>query len=249
MSNELKDLSISYPFMPVAVQPAFFRNVKYMRIVVILPAGQPVNLAKNGDYIVAMLTGFDATTAHVRVTCSAYGYSENYNVPIVWSGIPTGNNWMYVEGDIEWPQDAPEAGYRIHPSCLVFQQMAPILKIEKSDSGLPPVIIQQDDDDTISPYMLDTDMFQWDDILELENGHNVEVSGSSDSIVFTAAAGIGKGVFPVKFYTQADNLAGKRGVGMHSINGRTGDVLIHGDRSVEVDTVGNTVTITAVNQD
>jgi hypothetical protein len=97
--------------------------------------------------------------------------------------------------------------------------------------------------------MFDTDMFQWDDILELENGHNVEISGGSDSIVFTAAAGIGKGVFPVKFYTQADNLAGKRGVGMHSINGRTGDVLIHGDRSVEVDTVGNTVTITAVNQD
>ena len=247
MYNELKDLSISYPFMPVAVQPAFFRNVKYMRIVVILPAMQPANLSKNGDHIVATLTGFDSEYAHVRIACAAYDYDEVYDVPIVRSGIPIGNNWMYVEGDIAWPS-GNEEGFRIHPSCLIFQQEAPILKIEKPDSGLPPVIIQQDDDDTISPYMLDTDMFQWDDILELENGHNVEVSGGSDSVVFTAAAGIGKGIFPVKFYTQADNLSGKRGVGMHSINGRTGDVLIHGDRSVEVNTTGNTVTISAVNQ-
>ena len=149
MSNELKDLSVSYPFMPVAVQPAFFRNVKYMRIVVVLPAMQPAALAKNGDYITAMLTGFDAEYAHVRIVCTAYGYSENYDVPIIRSGIPTGNNWMYVEGDIVWPQDAPVSGYRIHPSCLTFQQNAPMLAIEGSTSGLPPVIIQQDDDDTV----------------------------------------------------------------------------------------------------
>lgn len=249
MLTELKDMSISYPFLPIAQQPDFFRNVKYMRVVVVLPAMQPINMNKNGDFIKAALVGIaDPMIALVRVTCPAYDYEENIQVPIFYEQMPKGYSWMYADGSPEWPYNFPEEGYRIHPSCLVFQQAAPLLKIEGTTSGLPPVIIQMDDDDTVSPYMLDTDLFQYDDTLELENGHNVEVSGNSSAIVFMAAAGIGRGIFQAKPYTQADNLAGKRGVGMRSINGLTGNVLMHGDRSVEVDMTGNTVMITAVNQ-
>ena len=236
MLNDLKDLNISYPFMPVEETPAFFTAVKNMRIIIELPAMQPTVADRNGDFITAYLTGIVGSTATVHVVCHWYGYNENIDVPIVYGGIPTGNNWMYALDAVTWPENAPEEGYRIHPACLAFQQKAPTLYIEGSTTGTPPIVTypEDPDDEYMSPYLLDTDMIAWEDWLELENGHNVEVSGSSDSVVFTGAVGIGKGVFPAKPYVTDDDWSYKKGLGIRSINGLTGDVLILGERSVDV---------------
>lgn len=234
MLNDLKDLNISYPFMPVASMPEFFGNVKNMRVLIELPAMQPVDNGKNGDFITAILKGFhnaDGDKARVHIVCASYGYAEDIEVPVFYGTLPTGNSWLYTDGPVPMTLDM---NYRIHPSCLIFQQLAPVLHLEMPSSGLPPVDVKLEDDDVLSPYMLDTDLFTWDDWLELVNGNNVEVSGSSDSVVFMGAAGIGRGTFPVSPYTTDSSVNGRRGVGLRSINGLAGNVLIQPDRSVDI---------------
>lgn len=237
MRNNLKDLYVSYPFMPVASAPDWFRNVKFLRVTVILPAGMPYALEANGDYIQATLIAISASTAYIRVRCPMYAWNHMYEVPVFTGGIPTGNSYVYTE---EALPELSGLSYRIHPSCLVFQQIAPALKIEGPDGSQTPVMHLTDyNNGEYSQWLYFSRLYDLaDGVLQLTNGNNVEVSGSSDSVLFTGTPGAGRGVMQNKPYAVADNDSSFNGVlgkGLKSINGHTGNVLLQGTGVVVVE--------------
>ena len=64
MLESLKDLYISYPFLPTANPPEFFKQVKDVRLVLELPATDVLlgyKNSRNGNYIRVWLTGFVQT--------------------------------------------------------------------------------------------------------------------------------------------------------------------------------------------
>ena len=250
MRNNLKELYVSYPFMPVDVMPDWFGSVKFMRITVVLPARQPVNMQMNGDFIKATLISISQTTAQVRVECAQYGYNEVQPVDVFTGGIPYGNSYIYTDGALP---TATGLSYRIHPGCLVFQQTAPALRMERWVSEQTPAMklrLVFDNDQKIEgiPQWVasgDTGMASIEGSLVLEDGQNVEVSGSSGNVVFTGAAGAGKGIWKDDPRDISDaSYNGYRGIGLRTINGHSGNVLIRGDRSVEIDPAeGTTIAI------
>lgn len=251
MFNDQRDLYVSYPFMPVDSMPDWFGHVKYMRVAVTLPAMQPMALGKNGDFIKATLTTLYAMQAVVHVECAAYGVIQNGSVvpwetditiPIVIGGIPVGNSYMYADRALPLLNNL---NYRIHPECLLFQQMAPALRITGSTSGQPPEVTLEYASGSVSQWIAEDALEDYliDSVLWLENGHNVEVAKTQDAIVFTGSPGAGKGTWaeaPVTGGTTYDGFAGEA---LKSINGHTGNVLLQGDKSVDVRITGNTILI------
>lgn len=248
MRNNLKELYVSYPFMPVDVMPDWFGNVKFMRITVVLPASQPVDLQMNGDFIKATLVSISQTTAQVRVECTQYDYDRLQSIPVFTGGIPVGNSYLYTEGALP---TATGLSYRIHPGCLVFQQIAPALRMERWLSEQTPAMKLRlnivDGDKEVHQWVgnTETGMASIGSSLVIEDGQNVEVSGSSGNVVFTGAAGAGKGIWKDDPRDTSDaSYNGHRGIGMRTINGHPGNVILRGDRSVEIDPVeGTTITI------
>lgn len=237
MRNNLKDLYVSYPFMPVASAPDWFRNVKFLRVTVILPAGMPDTLEANGDYIQATLTDLSSTTAYIQVKCPMYSWTHTYEVPVFTGGIPTGNSYMYTD---EALPELSDLSYRIHPSCLAFQQIAPTLRIEGPDDSQTPIMRLTDySNGEYSQWLYFSRLYDLaDSVLRLANGNNVEVSGSSDSVLFTGNPGAGRGVMLTRPYAVKDSdssFNGVMGKGLKSINGHTGNVLLQGTGAVIVE--------------
>ena len=237
MHNNLKDLYVSYPFMPVASAPSWFRNIKFLRVTVVLPAGMPNVPEANGDYIQATLTAITASTAYIRVRCPVYSWNYMYEVPVFTGEIPTGNSYVYTD---ETLPESSGFSYRIHPSCLVFQQIAPALKIEGPAGYQPPVMQLTDyNNGEYSQWLYFSRLYALaDGVLRLANGNNVEVSGSSDSVLFTGTPGAGRGIMSAKPYAVGDNdssFDGVMGKGLKSINGHTGNVLLQGTGAVVVE--------------
>jgi len=242
-NNNLKDLYITYPFMPVESAPDWYKDVKFMRIMVTLPAMQPVASSSNGDHIVATLTAITPTAATVKVMCAIYGYTEEDpliidDIPVFTGGIPTGNSYLYTDTTLP---TLSGLSCRIHPSCLAFQQRAPKLTIEGSTTGTPPNVMLEYGTGVVPQWIVADaiEAYEVDDVLWLTNGHNVEVSGSSDSVLFTGAPGAGKGMWETDPYTRAPSYNGYLGKALRSINGHSGIMLLQGDRSVDI-TAGRT---------
>ena len=234
MRNNLKDLYVSYPFMPVETAPSWFRNVKFLRVMVILPAGMPTTISTNGDYIQATLVDLSPDTAYIQVQCPMYSWNHTYEVPVFTGDIPTGNSYLYADTALP---ELSGLSYRIHPSCLVFQQVAPTMVIEGPDTPSTPVMQLTDyNDGEYSQWLLYSKLHDLaNGILRLANGYNVEVSGSSDSVLFTGTPGAGKGIMPSQPYYAADNSFNSvLGKGLKSINGHTGNVLLQGTGSVVI---------------
>ena len=99
-------------------------------------------------------------------------------------------------------------------------------------------------DPDILQYLHNTAFTPVEGTLSLVNGRNVEVSGTSESVIFAGAQGAGAGMFDSEPYTKLnpdtgdDSFAGVEGKALRSINGRSGTVLIGGDKSVEIERVG-----------
>lgn len=235
MRNNLKDLYVSYPFMPVASSPSWFKSVKFMRVMVTLPASQPVTSELNGDYIVATLKTLSASQATVHVVCNTYGFEEDVTVPVFTNSVPTGNSYLYTDSALP---TLSNLSYRIHPSCLVFQQTAPTLTMEVHSGNENPVVQLEYSNGVVSQWIRadKIEELQIDRVLWLANGHNVDVSGSSDTVIFTGAAGAGTGIWDIVPYsTESTTFDGYRGKALRSINGKTGNVIIQGDLSVAVE--------------
>ena len=233
-NNNLKDLYVDYPFLPVASAPAWFKSIKYMRIMVTLPVCQPKVIEHNGATVSVYLKAITATDAIVHVDCLQYDYHQDLSVKIFVGSIPCGNSYLYTTEDLPVLSGL---SYQIHPDCLVFQQEAPVLHMEVWNGSSSPVMtLEYNGEHDISQW-LKADLVEklMDQVLWLANGHNVEVSGSSDTVIFTGTPGAGKGIWDTPPYsTESTTFDGHRGVGLHSINGKTGQVFIRGDRSVDV---------------
>lgn len=250
-NNNLKDLYVDYPFLPVVTAPAWFKSVKYMRITVVLDAFQPTEMGRNGNFITATLTGISPTKVYVNVTCQQYSWNHDYEIDVFTGTIPSGNNYVYTDSELP---TLTGLSYQIHPDCMVFQQIAPTLHMEKTTSSSSPVMQLEKGASGISQWLF-ADLVASelvDGVLRLANGHNVDVSGSSDTVLFTGTPGAGIGQWVTAPYsTEGSSFDGFRGKGLRSINGKTGHVLITGDRSVAVDRGDgdNTLAISPVYED
>ena len=139
MLESLKDLYISYPFLPVADAPDFFNHIKDIRVVHQLPAtdlllGYKNN--RNGNYVRAWLTRLvpaDGTTdayAEIKIQCSqVQDELITVHVPFVdWaSGVSHAESWLMCDWELmedlaAIPAFAP---YELNPDVLVLMQKAP----------------------------------------------------------------------------------------------------------------------------
>lgn len=217
MLESLKDLYISYPFLPVTVAPDFFRQVKDIRLVLELPAvdvllGYKNN--RNGNYIRVWLTGFatggnTAAKALLKVQCSQI--SDDFietDVPLYsWEGsLPDTQSYMLCDPALLESLPTVSEPYELNPEILVLMQTAP--KLTKYGNALPETI-------TVS------------------NGYNVMASITNDMISLYGAVGVGEGTYEVNqpFAISVDTQA----QGARSINGLYGSVTIEATFPVRAD--------------
>ena len=233
MLNDLKDMYIMYPFLPVESPPEWFKQIKYMRLTWLFGARKPVSQTMNGDFMVAMVTGVSQERLTIHMVCPYYDMDSEVDISIVRDSIPTNASYAYAVGDLP---TITGLNYRIHPACFVLNQSFPGILFEVPSGGSQPSMQVAYDGEDITQTMTGTEVY---DIslarpLPFENGNNVEVSGSSDSIVFTGAPGAGKGSTWSTAPISADSLPDYQGKGLRSINGMHGNVIFQGDRSVDV---------------
>lgn len=221
MLESLKDLYISYPFLPLPQPPDFFRHIKDVRLVLELPAADLLlgyKKGMNGNYIRVWLTGFvpaDGTNeayATAEVEClQASDDAFDIRLPLaVWTaGVPATQNWLMC--DQELLDDLPVFGdsdrYELNPDVLVLQQVAPV--IYKDGVAL-------------------TD-------LTVVNGHNVQVNLTNGQISLYGAPGVGDNVYPANTPELYQLSLALQAAGARSINGLSGDVRIDGTFPVRTD--------------
>lgn len=218
MLESLKDLYITYPFLPVSIQPEFFSHVKDVRLILELPAtdlllGYKNN--QNGNYIRVWLTGFAAGKAQLRIQCSQVS-DEDFieNVPLyAWDNeAPPSGSYMLCDQDIIDNPPAVGTDYELNPQALVLLQKAP--KLSLCGQTMQPTI-------------------------QVEDGHNVVASITNDMITLYGAPGVGRpGNWSVNEPFAVDE--DKQALGARTINGLYGAVTIDGSFPVRVDlTAGN----------
>jgi len=219
MLESLKDLYISYPFLPLPQPPDYFSHIKDVRIVLELPAADLLlgyKNGRNGNYIRVWLTGFvpaDGTNeayATAEIEClQVSDDSFNVRLPLAdWTaGVPATQNWLMCDQALlaDLPVFGDSERYELNPDVLVLQQVAPV--IYKNGEALSD--------------------------LTVENGHNVQVNLTNGQISFYGAPGVGDGLFaPNTPYQLAAEL---QAAGARSINGLSGDIRIDGTFPVRAD--------------
>ena len=227
---------IMYPFLPVENPPEWFKQIKYMRLTWYIGLGKPIPQNMNGDFLIATVTGISQTYMTISMYCPYYGINDDADIPISRNSIPTDTSFVYAEGDLP---TLTGLSYRLHPSCFVVMQALPSINFELPDGGTQPSMQVAYDGEHVTQHVTGTRVYAVarDKSLVFENGNNVEVSGSSDSVVFTGAPGAGKGNVWETSPISADSLPKYQGKGLRSINGKRGkhgNVIFQGDRSVDV---------------
>ena len=220
MLESLKDLYISYPFLPILNPPDFFQHIKDIHVVLELPA-QDLLLGyknnRNGNYVRAWLTALVSADgdidayAEVKVQCSQV-QDELFTVKlpfIDWTGgVPHTANWLMCDNELLEDLSSIEAftPYELNPDVLVLMQKAPALYKGKA---------------------------KLDHTLHVGNGHNTTVTLSNGQLAFYGASGVGSGLYGMNTpFALSDD---KQAAGLRSINGLTGDVRIEGTYPVRLD--------------
>lgn len=242
MYNDLRSMYICYPFMTVDSIPDWFKYVKDMRIVVTLPAMQAAHMDQNRENIKITLTSISHTTAIIKLSCASYWITDKeISIPVFTNTLPGTPSFVCAT---EVLPTLTGLSYDIHPACLVFMQKAPVLWMEQeSRNGEPYVMVELEDGVPVQK-IYNTDDRRISDVLRLMNGKNVGVTGSSSSVLFTCGVGLGSGTYQKKPYTEdPETFTYAQGKRLRSINGQTGDVLISGDRSVEITNTQATISI------
>lgn len=203
MLDALKDLYISYPFMPVEQAPALFAHVKDIRCVVELPAKNPISLVENDNYIRAWLVSLTSSRALIKVRCNQYDFLQVLEVPVYVAtvGAPATNSYVLVDDAIVYPQDVIE--YELQPDTLLFMQKAPVIKIDTNGYA-----------NTLTGNTINTAYSQ-----------NVSITAGNEGIIIYGAPGAGLGVYTSVpgCYTVPEYLEGR---GAISINGLYGYVRL-----------------------
>ena len=223
MLESLKDLYISYPFLPVPTAPEFFKQVKDIRLVLELPAtdvllGYKNN--RNGNYVRAWLTGFvrngqSGARATLSIQCSqlSEGSIESSGDLYSWEGtLPSNQSYMLCDPALieTLPVIAEGTVYELNPEVLVLLQKAPKLYKDGADQPLPEVI-------------------------RVERGYNVIPNITNDMISFYGATNVGSGTYPINkpFHLSAATQA----QGARSINGLRGSVTVEPTYPVRIDPI------------
>ena len=213
MLESLKDLYIAYPFLPVAVQPAFYNQIKDVRLVLELPATDLLlgyKNKRNGNYIRVWLTGFADGNAQLRIQCSQVSdelFEES--VPLYDWELEAPPSGSFMLCDKELIDNPPELAdpCELNPEVLVLLQKAPRLSL--CGQQMQPTI-------------------------EVEDGHNVVASITNNMITLYGAPGVGKlGNWAVNepFAIDPD----KQAEGARTINGLYGAVTVDGTFPVRVE--------------
>lgn len=206
MLDSLKDMYISYPFMPIANPPDWYKNVKDIRCVVAMDASNSISQYRNGNYLRVWLVK-EGGHLGIAVRCDQHNYEDIIEVPTyVWTaGAPATSSYMLV-GSFFDAGAIGDGRYELQPDVLVFMQLAPrILYNDVEITG-----------GTLHSY----------------KGYNVSISKSPNGIMFFGAAGVGNGAYttdPIEALGED-----QQGLGARSINGLDGDVWIKGSYPVDV---------------
>ena len=228
MLDALKELYISYPFMPVEDRPDLFTHIKDIRCVAEMPAANPISLVENDNYIRAWLIGLTSTTATVRIQCGQYGLTSEMPVPIYQAsvGAPATNSYVLVDDAFVVP-DGPIL-YELQPDTLIFMQTAPeiLITVKKENEDYDP-----SDEDSL-PYKMDTNILSGPTI-STAYSQNVSITKGQSGIIIYGAPGAGLGVYTT-VPTCYDWPTYMRGEGAISINGLSGYVRIDDAYPVDI---------------
>ena len=214
MLDALKDLYISYPFMPVEEAPELFAHVKDIRCVVVLDAMNPISQVENDNYIRAWLTAIDTRSATIEVKCGQYGYRGYVTVPVYTAsaGAPATQSYVLIDDALVIPDTAFR--YELQPDTLMFLQKAPKLNIEVygATEAVP-----------ITGATIRTD-----------NGYNVSITKGQNGIIIYGAPGVGLGTYSYipACYTVPFNM---QNFGAISINGLNDYVRIDPSYPVDIE--------------
>lgn len=204
MLDSLKDMYISYPFMPVVNPPVWYSHVKDIRCVVTMGAANSISQYRNGNYLRAWLVKEDGHIG-IAVKCEQHAYEDIIRVPIyVWTdGVPATSSYILTDAVCDLP-DIPDGRYELQPDVLIFMQEAP--KITFDGIAISDLIVK--------------------------DGYNVSVNKATEGIMLFGAAGVGVGTFDVDpIGALGDD---QQGLGARSINGLSGDVWIKGAYPVDI---------------
>lgn len=127
MSNALKSMYISYPFMQIADRPDWFTQVKDARIVAKFSAAS-LDMAANDDNIIATFTGIVQNRAYIHVECKPIGLKA-IQVPIYREkdACPATQSFFIVDDDMDLSAVGIGLNYRLHPDCVLVMQEAPMI--------------------------------------------------------------------------------------------------------------------------
>ena len=202
MIESLKDLYISYPFLPVEDKPDWFNHIKDVRLTVILDAANPILGYKNASNIRVWLTGLDPAhmVASFKVRCKQMT-SEDIPVTanlVSWeTGSPSTGNYVVIDSAALLPT-LTEVEYELNPDVLLFMQNAPIMYYGAQ---------------------------QMPHAISVKTDHNVAASLTATGISLYGAAGGGTGVYTSvpKGMTLSED---KQSLGANSVNGTQGMVWL-----------------------
>jgi hypothetical protein len=227
MSEEIRNLAVSYPFLPGPATPEELKHIKDVRIVYTLPAIERTRATRHTLEFSAVLAHISESVALFNVTCVPYDISEQVAVP-VYVGIdtcPTTNSYVIVSEPVDYNGQHP-----LHPDCLLFLQEAPKLKV-RTRTNVTKVDEAQ------------TTIENFGDAIKFGNGHNVIVEGNGTKVTFSGGVGSGLGVYTESPYIDDDYDPEAQAEGLRSINGIVDSPIFTGAGSVLVSAADSGITL------
>jgi hypothetical protein len=231
--NPLYDINTAYPFIwSSGVFPDALKAVRDMRIALLLPSTSAVPDSMAYDFKITALTSSGATV-DMRLGGGA-AFSSTLTIPLRTSGTTT------VMSSFVALDDAPATEWSgsidIHPDCVILMQEAPRISVEVTSSyysdhsrsseviGIPPEAVASDG------------------VLRFAHGYNVVVDANDRtdalSISFDCGSDNGLGTWRTSPWTDK-TLDEFKVTGLRGINGVTGNVIILGDASVNINTTAD----------
>lgn len=223
MIEAIKDLSVSYPFLPGSTVPDELKHIKDARIIFELPAKTYERQAVNAQQFYASLISIADSGAIFQVVCIPFGIDEQVTVPVTVGlfNTPGGNSYVLVDEPVTYT-----GSHILHPDCLLFFQKSPKLSVRERRAV------------TSSDTAGFTNSYSFGREIAFSNGNNVSVSGNDTTIILTGGEGNGLGIWMESPWIDINSSTLRAAAGLRTINGKQGNVLIAGSSSVSIEGTG-----------
>lgn len=230
--HDLRSLQVWYPFMPLDEPNDTLACIKDVRLIVVLPAGNPADMSSVS--FSATLVSADATdkTMTFEVACSAYMETpQTYEIRQCTENdvLPMGSSYALVSEYVDIDEDHDET-FELHADCLLFLQTAPKLSLQERTG------IAAKNQGVVVPggYVATPKLpYQCGQKILLASGHNVSIEQYDGSIVLTGAAGAGTGMYTESPYIDVAAM-GSQAIGLQTINGLSDMVSMQAGASVSL---------------